>query len=89
MLKKKDYDNITYETYVYKDGTGYKYFNIFVSPGFPESSELEHRFISENTCSSKEDVLNAANDFGSGGVMILPDDQSKSYSVNDFIKKDI
>lgn len=88
-LLRRNYDGLMYETYVYKDGTDYKCFNLYVSQDFSDSAKWYHRFISENTCSSKEDVLNAANDFGSGGVMILPDDQSKSYSVNDFIKKDI
>ena len=88
-LLRKDYDEVMYDTYVYKDGTGYKCFNIYVCRNFEESATWYHRFISENNCSSKEDVINAAKEFGSDGVMILPDNQSKSYSVNDLIKKDI
>ena len=88
-LLRKDYDGLMNETYVYKDGAGYKYFNISVTPDPSDIAKWNHRFISENTCSSKEDVVSAAKDFGSDGVMILPDDQSKSYSANDFIMKDI
>ena len=88
-LFRKDFDGQKNETYVYKDGTGYKCFNIFVAPDSPDLEKWNHRFISENTCSSKEDVINAAEDFRSDGVMILPDDQTKSYPVSDFTKKDI
>lgn len=88
-LFRQVYDDTMYETYVYKDGTGYKCFNIYVTPDFPDTEKNNHRFISEINCASNEAVINAVKDYRSDGVMILPDDQSKSYPVNDFIKMDI
>ena len=80
---------IMYETFIYKDGTGYKYINIISVTESWGATKWNNKFQSEGTCSNKDEVLKAAKDFGSAGFMVLPDDLSKTYSVDDFIKMDL
>ena len=80
---------IMYETFIYKDGTGYKYINIISVTESWGATKWNNKFQSEGTCSNKDEVLKAAKDFGSAGFLVLPDDLSKTYSVDDFIKMDL
>ena len=78
-----------YETFIYKNGTGYKYINIISVTESWGATKWNNKFQSEGTCSNKDEVLKAAKDFGSAGFMVLPDDLMKTYSVDDFIKMDL
>ena len=80
---------IMYETFIYKDGTGYKYINVIAMTESWGATKWNNKFQSEGTCSTKDEVLKAAKDFGSAGFMVLPDDLMKAYSVDDFIKMDL
>ena len=80
---------IMYETFIYRDGTGYKYINVISITESWGATKWNNRFHSEGTSSTKDEVLKAAKNFGSAGFMVLPDDLSKVYSVDDFIKMDL
>ena len=80
---------IMYETYIYKEGTGYKYINVIAMTESWGATKWNNQFQSEGTCSTKDEVVKAAEKFGSAGCMVLPDDLTKAYSVNDFIKMDL
>ena len=77
------------ETFIYKEGTGYKYINVVAMTESWGSTKWNNHFRSEGTCGTKEEVIKAAEKFGSAGFMVLPDDLTKTHSVEDFIKMDL
>lgn len=80
---------IMYETFIYREGTGYKYINVVAMTESWGASKWNNHFKSEGTCQTKEEVIKAAEAFGSAGFMVLPDDLTKAHSVDDFIKMDL
>lgn len=77
------------ETYVYKDNSGYKYINVVSHTKSWGSPVWVNQFKSEGICKSKEEVLEAAGNFGSAGFMLLPGNSAKAYDINTFLKKDL
>ena len=80
---------IMYETFIYREGTGYKYINVVAMTESWGATKWNNHFKSEGTCQTKEEVIKAAEAFGSAGFMVLPDDLTKAHSVDDFIKMDL
>lgn len=77
------------ETFVYKDGNGFKCINVESTTVSWGATKWKNRFKSEVSCATKDDVVKAAKDFGSAGFMILPNDLKTAYSIDDFLKMDI
>lgn len=76
------------KTFVYWDEAGYKYINITSTTQSWGSTTWVNKYCSEGKCSSKEEVLEAAKEFGSAGFVVLPQDSTKTLTLDDFLKID-
>ena len=75
-------------TYVYKTDSGFRYINATSTTVSYGSTKWKDTVKSSGTAATKEEVVDAARQFGSCGFATYPGDMNP-YSIDEFLKRDL